>query len=300
MTPPTVILGLPIDCTGAFAGCERAPAALRAAGLVQRLGLPDLGDLPIRIDDPTRDTATGMIGYRQVVTVSRAIRDTMRGLLTDGQLPLLIGGCCTVLIGTTAALSEVYDADIGLVFVDGHADCYDGTSSPTGEAADMDLTIVTGSGPAELTTLSGRVPMIHPQHVVMVGTRDLETARRDGSPEPPPDTLIIAAEAIHGVNEAADAGHRARAALLGRVSRFWLHLDLDVLSSAALPAVDYPMPGGLDWDELAAIVTPMIASPQCIGLDVTIYNPSLDHGGQSAQQIVNFLESTIRRASVLS
>ncbi|MBK9122062.1 MAG: arginase family protein [Chloroflexi bacterium] len=297
MTGPTVVLGLPIDCTGIFAGCERAPAALRAAGLVTHLGLPDLGDLPIRIDDPTRDPATGMIGYRQVVAVSHVIRDAVHDLLAGGQRPLLIGGCCTLMIGTAAALNGLYGDDVGLVFVDGHADCYDGISSPTGEAADMDLAIVTGSGPAELTALSGHAPMIRPRHTALIGTRDLDAARRDGSPNPPPGAIVIPAEAINGLAEASTAGRTALGALLDRVARFWLHLDLDVLSSEALPAVDYPIPGGLDWDELAAIVGPMIASPSCVGIDVTIYNPTLDHDGRSAQRIVGFLESVTGRHS---
>ena len=44
-------------------------------------------------------------------------------------LMLVLGGCCTLLIGVMAALRD-NGTDAGLLFVDGHLDCYDGASSP--------------------------------------------------------------------------------------------------------------------------------------------------------------------------
>ena len=71
--------------------------------------------------------------------------------------------------------------------------------------------------------------------------------------------------------------------------RFWLHLDPDVLDQAALPAVDYLMPGGLNWEELAELARPLAHSPGLIGVDVTIYNRALDVDGRYAKRIVALL-----------
>jgi arginase len=38
------ILDAPLDCSGAGRGEERAPAALRAGGVVERLGARDAGE----------------------------------------------------------------------------------------------------------------------------------------------------------------------------------------------------------------------------------------------------------------
>ena len=35
---------------------------------------------------------------------------------------------------------------------------------------------------------------------------------------------------------------------------FWIHLDVDVLDEREMPATDYLMPGGLNWDELTALM----------------------------------------------
>ena len=56
-----VLLGVPSDCSGRFAGCQLMPAELRAAGLVDALGVEDLGNLQVAIADPRRDPATGVI-----------------------------------------------------------------------------------------------------------------------------------------------------------------------------------------------------------------------------------------------
>jgi arginase len=88
-------------------------------------------------------------------------------------------------------------------------------------------------------------------------------------------------------------GAEAAAALAAAPGRFWLHVDLDVLSVAAMPAVDYHLPGGLGWDELAALLHPLTASPALLGMDVTIYNPSLDPGRVLAPVIVELLRDVL-------
>ena len=73
---------------------------------------------------------------------------------------------------------------------------------------------------------------------------------------------------------------------------FWFHLDLDVLSTEALPSVDYRQDGGIGWIDLTSVARIGLgASP--IGWDVTIYNPELDPEGRDARRIVRFLADAI-------
>src|SRR5688572_17147356 len=179
----TTIVGAPLDCTGRFTGVERMPSALRAAGLVEQLELNDAGDLPVVIDSPERDPHTGIIGFQSICRSSEIIRREVGQLLGRGERPLVVGGCCTLLIGVFAALRDAY-GDVGLAFVDGHLDFYDGVSSTTGEAADMELAILTGLGPAGLVDMAGPPPLARPQDIVVLGYRDAEQARLEGSPDP--------------------------------------------------------------------------------------------------------------------
>ena len=65
--------------------------------------------------------------------------------------------------------NQAVPAGCALWFVDGHADFYDGESSPTGEAADMDLSILTGHGPSGLLEREG--PLVDPGSVILLGHR---------------------------------------------------------------------------------------------------------------------------------
>jgi arginase len=90
------------------------------------------------------------------------------------------------------------------------------------------------------------------------------------------------AVAAHAVSRLSDGGD------------WWLHVDLDVLSSESLPAVDYEQPGGLDWPALTQITQIALASDHCRGWTVTIYNPDLDPEGDGAKAIVSYIAESLR------
>ena len=74
-----------------------------------------------------------------------------------------------------------------------------------------------------------------------------------------------------------------------------MHLDVDVLDDALMPAVDYRHPGGLSWQEAAEILGGLLASDRARGLEVTIFNPRLDPGGGIARRLSDLLTSSVLR-----
>lgn len=278
------VVDAPIDCSGAGRGEEHAPAALRAAGLVERLGARDAGEADARIRDTRRDPDTGVVGAAEVRRASKAIASRVREVLEARERPLVLGGDCTLLLGVFQALPR----GSGLWFVDGHADFFDGESSPTGEAADMDLAILTGHGPPGL--LEGDAPLLEPAAVVLLGHRPAELhpdVARENARLDQDIHALTAPEVREG--GAARVGADAAARLAERPT--WLHLDLDVLDDGVLPAVSYPQPLGLDWDELVALLRPLVAAPNLLGVSVADFNPDRDADGTHAARVVEALES---------
>lgn len=269
-------------------GEEFAPAALRAAGVVERLGARDAGEADARIRDSRRDPATGVIGAADVRRAAASIADGVRGVIGAGDRPLVLGGDCTLLLGVFQTLPS----GCGLWFVDGHADFFDGESSPTGEAADMDLAILTGHGPPGLLEADG--PLLDPAAVVLLGHRpshlDADVARENARLDPAIQALTAPELRERG---AGQVGIEAAMRLGGRPA--WLHLDLDVLDEAALPAVSYPQPLGLDWDELAALSRPLVAAAGLIGVSVADFNPERDPEGAHAARVVELLAALLLR-----
>ena len=285
------VLDVPIDSSGSGRGEERAPGALRRAGLVERLRAGDAGEADARIRDARRDPDTGVIGAADVRRTAIAIGSRVRELLDAGERPFVLGGDCTLLLGVFQALP----AGSGLWFVDGHADFFDGESSPTGEAADMDLAILTGHGPPGLADAQGA--LVAAAAVVLLGHRPAElhpdVARENARLDPAIQAVTSPAIRERGPAPVASA---AAARLAKRPA--WLHLDLDVLDERVLPAVSYPQALGLDWDELVALVGPLAAAPNLLGVSVADFNPDLDPDGTHAARVVDAVETLSRRSVI--
>jgi arginase len=290
------VLGVPIDSEALAEGCNLTPGVLRAAGLIDALAATDLGDLDAQITDPRRDMVTGITAFKQICEMSQKLQRAVAERLVRPDQLLVVGGCCSVIYGIVGAMREVHGR-VGLAFVDGHLDFYDGVSTPTGSAADIDLWVLTGFGPAGLADLGGPPPMLQPRDTWVLGFRDHEESLTMKSPDPLtmiPEAHFFDDQALKAGGASAIGGEAARA-LAADPGHFWVHVDLDVLSTKALPAVDYWQPGGLDWSELRDLVTPLVADPACLGLDVTIYNPSLDPRRRYAPMIVRLLADVFNR-----
>jgi arginase len=287
------VLGAPFDSSGTSRGEERAPGSLRAAGLPDVFGAIDDGDVAPPLRDPVRDRETGVIAFADLRVSSQALRAAVADALTRGERPLVLGGDCTLLLGAVAGVRDAVGR-VGLWFVDGHADYLDGSSSPTGEAADMALAMLTGDGPQALTRLVAEGPLVEAADVVILGHRPaalssdvaLELGRL------PAAIACMSAEDIR-VAGPAGVGKRWERALADR-GPTWLHLDLDVLDEAALPAVTYPQPRGLDWDAFVALARPLLASHALVGASVADFNPDLDEDGRHARRIVDALASALQ------
>ena len=269
-----VAIGVPVDSVGRAGGTEHAPAAVREHGLLERVEARDRGDLDVRIRGEERDPATGIVGADDVLALTRAVRDAVRDTIAAGERPLVLGGCCSIVPGALAGVRDAAGPP-GVVNVDGHVDVYDGRTSPTGEAADMPLSVAFGLGPQAWVDAAGG-PSAEPERVVVLGARDPEEAA-DIAP-------LLAGElgalAVQHPWQLRDAGLRASGqAAADQLGRFWIHLDVDALDEAAMPATDYLMPGGLEWDELAELLAPLCAAPGFAGLSLGCLNPEKDPGG---------------------
>jgi arginase len=282
-----LMIGAPIDGSGTGRGERRAPGVLRAHGLAERIGGTDLGDLGVEVADPRRDERTGITGFAGVLHGSRVVRDAVATALSAGWRPLVLGGCCSILPGVLAGVRRA-NGPASLVFVDGHLDLFDGQTSTTGELAGMDLAVVVGHGPPELTELAGTAPIVDPGDVIAVGDADGERRRRFGAPGPEevaPALRVIDAAAVAG--EGAEVVAERVAGLTG--GPYWLHVDVDVLDESVMPAVSYPTRSGLTWEDLERLLAPIAGSPRLIGANVTDYNADRDPDGSLGRRLADLL-----------
>jgi arginase len=274
-------------------GVETLPDALLAAGLAGRLGARRAGRVDPPPYDPTRDPETLLLNPRAIAKYSIALADAVGAALDGGAFPVVLGGDCSILLGNLLALRR--RGRHGLLFLDGHADFYQPEAEPNGEAASMELALATGRGPAVVTNLEGRGRLVREGDVVVLGRRDAADADAHGS-QRIEDTAIevIDLPVVRTAGAEAAAARALQRLSAPALDGFWIHLDADVLDDAVMPAVDYRMPDGLSWDELAAVLRASVASGRAVGIEITIFNPKLDADGSIARAFTDALTRSLK------
>jgi arginase len=286
--------GVPYTSMREPGGIANAIAVLRERGLGGRLGalgVEDAGDL--QLDAPTGERGpSGVLNEPALVRLVEATRERVSAAHEQGRLPLLVGGDCPVLLGALAAVREAGERP-GLVMVDGHEDAWPPSRSETGEGSDSEIAIALGSVPSLPSALEELLPLLDPSALAYLGPRDREEIAAAGV-ESLRDRAAFFADGA-GTSAALASGRDPAAAAVESIAAdaYWLHIDLDVLSTSAFDAVDYPQPGGLDWEELDRLVAAISREPRCRGVSVVIYNPDLDPGRKGADKVVAFVSRLI-------
>jgi arginase len=289
------VIGAGFNSSGKEGGVARAPVALRSGGLVEGLRrhaeVHDAGDVSFAGLRPERGPKSGLLAEDALVSMVHAVRESVEAACSRRRLPLVVGGDCPVLLGALAACRGAT-----LLFVDGHEDAWPPWSSPTGEAADCELGLAIGATTTDLPGELGRLlPLLRPEAVAMLGPRDAQELSRYQVPSLRGSVWLRTDRELSG--RVGDETRAALEHLKTAGGQFWLHVDLDVLSSESLAAVDYPQPGGLSWDELTDLTGRALADPGCVGWSVVIYNPDLDADGSGARDIVNYVTGALDAAS---
>ena len=229
----------------------------------------------MRIRGEERDPASGIVGSADVLATTAAIRAAVRATVAAGERPFLIGGCCAELPGALAGARDALGR-VGLAYVDGHLDLYDGVSSPTGEAADMPVAVALGFGPATWVEACGGSSVEGPD-VAILGFRDLEQSLADGMLDPA-DVPGLGLADVDAVRAApARVGERVAQELAAGPGRFWFHLDVDVLDEPVFPATDYLFAGGLTWEELQPMLRPLLSVAGAAGRVDRLLQPREGH-----------------------
>jgi arginase len=289
------VFGVPTAAAARGPGMERAPFALREAGLLSRLrasgatvvNLSDLSLFPYR-DDPEHPRA------RNAEVVSCAVRaaaDEMTRALPEG-FTVVLGGDCTLAAAVAAGAGTALREAVGLVYVDANADLNTPETTPSGYLDGMALALALGRGPEPVLAALGSAPAVQPGHVALLGFRELDPGERE-----PLGELGLALPA----SAARKLGMRVTAALaLDGVENgdgpVVVHLDVDAIDPAEMPAHDVVTPGtALSLAEVSDLVTALVASPRVVAFDVAEYNPQRDPDGTHARKLVDLVTRAVAR-----
>lgn len=286
------LLGVPSSAAAHWPGQEKAPAALREAGLVRLLreaGLmvEDHGDRSVVRWRP-HPTERLPHNLSRVLEVLSDTRSQVSRIFEAGQIPLVVGGECTLAIALYSA-AVAYDENTALLYFDGGQDLSNDPENPEG--------VLDGLGVRHLLDLPGtastlanfgpRRPLLSPERLCFFGY---------GEPEEDPDGLVPSPRfPASGVRANPQATARRALQTLG-ADRFVVHFDVDVIDFYDLPVADVPLYNkGLTKAEAMTALSEFVAHPGFTGMTFAEFNP--DHGepdGSTARILAESLAGALK------
>ena len=166
-------------------------------------------------------------------------------------------GDCVLTLGVLAGLQR-RGLEPNLIWLDAHADFNTWETTPSGFLGGMPLAMAVGLGEQTIVRAAGLRP-ISAGRIVLADGRDLD----------PGEDLAVAGSGVHRVDV-----ERLLAVPLPP-GPLYVHLDVDVVDPAEMPAVSYRAPGGPSSAAVRGAVTRLASTGQIAAFSVTLWEPEL-------------------------
>ncbi len=210
-----------------------------------------------------------------------------RGMFTIGLLPSC-SGLMGMLAGFQMSVPSAKPLEVGLVWLDAHADINTPETSLSGLLAGMPVAVAAGLCLERLRLKCGMEHPIPTQNVIMVGVRDVDPLEQeiiDGS-----SIRHISVEDIRQLRPII----KTEMNRLGSITDIiYVHLDVDVLDPLEVPGHGLPVEDGPTSRELGAAFEVMFAHSKVRGLGIAGYPAGNDPDMITLSAIYHLIECAI-------
>jgi arginase len=272
------VIGAPSGAGACGVGQEQTPMAIRAAGLIEQLGragfqVRDFGDSTVVPWRPDRVNPRAQ-NFQAVLEVVRTTHKRVADALADGDgIALVLGGDCTIGIGTVAGVQQVFGR-VALAWFDLHSDLNTPASATDGALDWMTLAhmlAIEGAVPP-LAAAAGMPPLLDPDQVVLFA-HGLSHATRFEREEI--QRLGLARLALEEVrSDPETAATRALELLAARSDRYAIHLDVDVVDFTDAPLSEHPSRNtGLKLEQMLTALKVLASAPGLVAITLAELNP---------------------------
>jgi arginase len=268
------LLGVSYALDQRLAAEEDTPAAFRTAGLHDRLAAVTGRDVKWRMVEPD---LPGGKPQKRIAALSRALADAVHETRLQGRFPLIIGGDCMTSIGVVAGLQREQE-DVAILWFDAHGDFNTWETTPSRYLGGMPLAMLVGRGDQTIVKGAGIAEPVSERAVILADARDLDPGEAEA---------LATSEVIHLPNVKRLLSHPYRHLPI------YVHLDVDVIDPAEMPAVDFPTPHGPNVEMMTRILSQgVVRAEQYIsGMTLTALNVAKDVDGRCVDTAIELLEA---------
>ncbi|HEX7048440.1 MAG TPA: arginase [Gammaproteobacteria bacterium] len=301
MNPMNIrITNVHIDLGAGRRGTDMGSSAMHVAGLVPALeklghsvtGMQSVGQHSmekLEVGDPK----ARYLDVLRPVCVDLA--DSAEATLAAGEFPLLLGGDHSQALGSIAGIARHFrkqDKDLGVLWVDAHADMNTTETSPSGNIHGMPLAALLGYGHPELINIVGAPPALKPEHVVIFGVRDIDRTEKEMVEKAGVRAFSMSEIDERGVSACLDEALE----IVGRASGgIHLSYDLDGSDPSVAPGTGTAVPGGLNFRESHLVCERAAKSGRLVSMEMVELNPTLDTENKTGKFAVWLIQSALGR-----
>ncbi|MDG5813504.1 arginase [Chitinispirillales bacterium ANBcel5] len=285
------IVGVPLDLGQSRRGVDMGPSALRYADLQKRLmetglEIKDLGNISVPVREHIK--AKRALEYAaEIAGVCEQIYNVGCAVIERGSFPLFLGGDHSIAIGTIAAVTDRTPA--GVIWIDSHGDFNLPQTSPNGNIHGMPVSIITGTGIADLVNVGRVGAKISTKDIVLVGVRDLDYDEKE--------LLKKSGIKIYTMREIDERGIgeviKEAINYLSVLGRIHVSLDMDAIDPQVAPGVGTPAQGGITYREAHLAMELIADSSLACSMDIVEINPVLDYKNTTAATAVEMAASLL-------
>ena len=297
------IIGVPSDLGANVRGANMGPSALRAAGLserIQTLGFTvfDAGDVNVPVRETLSEQTQKDKFLPAIETLCRDLAFRTHRSLSEGRLPLIIGGDHSQAAGSIAGVHEYFsmrNESFGLIWIDAHGDLNSPTTSPSGNIHGMPLATLLGDGHKSLVGIGNQKMKLSPDKVALIGIRTLDAAEKE--------TVRRCGIRYFTMREIDERGmhsvmNEALAIVTNNTQGVHLSFDIDGIDPLYAPGVSTPVMGGLSYREAHLALEMMADSGLIRSLEFVEVNPMTDNQHKTVDLTIELIQSALGKTIV--
>jgi arginase len=302
MTRHIRLIGAPTDIGAGSRGASMGPEAFRVAGLqptlqAHGLSVTDQGN----VSGPANPWQAAVHGYRHLAEVAawnHAVHEAVHAALSEGAMPVLLGGDHCLAIGSISAVARhcrQAGKTLRVLWLDAHTDFNTDSLTPTGNTHGMPVAVLCGHGPAELTGIGGASPALLPSAIRQIGIRSVDEGEKRFVRQSGLEVFDMRYIDEMGMR------HTMNAALAGIDDNTHLHVsfDVDFLDASFAPGVGTAVKGGPTYREAQLCMEMIADTGRMASLDVMELNPALDVRNATAEVTLELIESLFGKSTLM-
>ncbi|MFL6213624.1 MAG: arginase [Blastocatellia bacterium] len=292
------IIGVPMDLGAGRRGVDMGPSAIRIAGLNQALAflgcdVTDAGNVNVAPPEAVLQVHARARYLPEIAAASEELARMVEAALDEDAVPVVLGGDHSIAVGSVAGVAAHYHkrgGQVGIIWLDAHADCNTPETTPSGNIHGMPLAALLGYGAKELTHVAGFAPKVLPEHTAVVGARSIDPGEREML-----RTLGVRVFTMTEIDERGMSSCIQEAIAVATRDTVGIHvtMDMDFIDPFYAPGVGTPERGGVTYREGHLAMEKIADSGRVVAVELTEVNPLFDTQNQTAQLAVEMILSAL-------